>query len=494
MLPRLEFQLPEWTERDFLPLRGAEEKLKKVGSGSGQSSPRFRRACDLLKRLASAGDSTGLRRAIDDTLHVRAYTFLLYSEVEFAKQVGVSSDMLARVRDVREPMTKLSLLQMIRAYFERFDTIGGDEGLPAWTDFLQEQLAYLARRDGHSDLQTYAEQRGRLFSPSAPYRLVKAAREQNIDFDGLIRRFHLGSFTGGVFLSRCQNIYYLETIRNIPVGADDPVLKEVCKPAVFNSNYIPGKLLGLEVLETLIDRSPDGEVSEPWQNVILSIAGDPRVPRSNPNYQKWWSLLGEHRVSKVRGWLSRFDLKLFLDVLEQSARDGKIDDMERMFKPRKAFMEGLLESGAVSESRLFLGSYAEHYVRKQYKREELPAFTRVHSPQTSMIYLNLGGKVHMIEGSHSFRLKLLDKLPSNQKIRNYDIRAIDDSYLRSQLMFDYRREYGDTDEGLELTHDVHFNWQRKAIAYLKYKGVQVEAGRLIHPDQYRAFKKKVGAV
>ncbi|WOX05952.1 EH signature domain-containing protein [Microbulbifer pacificus] len=494
MLPILAFDLPEWTENDFAPLRKAEKKMKEIGSGSGESSPRFRRACELLRKLASVREIDAIHRAISDTLHVRAYTFLLYSDEQFARCVGVGAGCLSRMRAVREPMTKLSLLQLVRAYFNHFDSISNEEELSAWSDFIQEQLAPQARRGGQTDLAVYAEHRGELFSPFAPYRLVKAARKQQIDFDGLIRRYHLGTFSGGVFLSRCQNIYYLETIRNIPVGENDPVLQEVVKPSVCNSNYIPGKLLGLEVLEILIDRSPQGEVSQAWQNAILSIAGDPRVPRSNPSYQKWWSLLGDERVSKVRGWLSRFDLKLFLDVLEQSARDGKIDDMERMFKPRKAFMEGLLESGVVSESRLFLGDYAEHYLKRQYKREELPAYTRVHSRQTSMIYLNLAGSVHMIEGSHSFRLKLLDKLPSNQKVRNYDIRTIDDSYLRSQLMFDYHREYGASEEVLELTHDVHFNWQRKAIAYLKYKGVKAEPAKLIHPDQYRAFKQKVGVI
>ena len=494
MLPILEFVLPEWSENDFAPLRHAEKKMKEIGVGSAESSPRFRRACELLRKLASVRDVEAIQRAISDTLHVRAYTFLLYSDEHFAKRIGVGAGFLSRIRAVREPMTKLSLLQLIRAYFNHFDSVCNEEELSSWSDFMQEQLAPQARSGGHTDLAVYAEQRGELFSPFAPFRLVKAARKQQIDFDGLIRRYHLGTFSGGVFLNRCQNIYYLETIRNLPVGEDDPVLHEVVKPSVCNSNYIPGKLLGLEVLEILIDRSPQGEVSQAWQNAILSIAGDPRVPRSNPSYQKWWSLLGDQRVTKVRGWLSRFDLKLFLDVLEQSARDGKIDDMERMFKPRKAFMEGLLESGLVSESRLFLGNYAEHYLKKQYKREELPAYAKVQSPQTSMIYLNLAGSVHMVEGSHSFRLKLLDKLPSNQKVRNYDIRVIDDSYLRSQLMFDYRREYGASEEALELTHDVHFNWQRKAIEYLKYKGVKAEPAKLIHPEQYRAFKRKVGAI
>src|SRR5690554_8060104 len=99
-------------------------------------------------------------------------------------------------------------------------------------------------------------------------------------------------------------------------------------------------MLGHAALEILIDRAASGLVSQAWQNTILTIAGDSRVPRTSSDYQRWWPILGEDRQAVVRGWFSRFDLRLFVEVLEQSA-SGETD-IERMFRPRKKSMEGLL--------------------------------------------------------------------------------------------------------------------------------------------------------
>ena len=36
---------------------------------------------------------------------------------------------------------------------------------------------------------------------------------------------------------------------------------------------------------------------------IMSIAGDPRIPKDHPLFQKWWSLLDRHLHNIVIGWL-----------------------------------------------------------------------------------------------------------------------------------------------------------------------------------------------
>src|SRR5690606_913390 len=136
--------------------------------------------------------------------------------------------------------------------------------------------------------------------------------------------------------------------------------------------------------EILIDRSAGRPISQSWQSAILSIAGDPRVPKTSRNFQRWWVLLGEKRIGLMRGWLSRLDLKLFLKLLEQSAKDGSVSDMERMFESRRLFMEGLVEQGLVTNSRLFLSAHAEAYLKSNFNKDELPEYARVLSPQTSM--------------------------------------------------------------------------------------------------------------
>jgi len=278
----------------------------------------------------------------------------------------------------------------------------------------------------------------------------------------------------------------------MPLGEDNQLLAEIIKPQVFNSPH-QERALGHSILEIIIDRSSGKELSDSWQRVILSIAGDPRVPKSHSKYQKWWVILGERRVALVRGWLSRFDLSLFLKVLEQSAKDGSHHDMERMFKPRKAFIEGLEKSELIAESRLFLSHYAESYLRKHYRQEELPNYARVTSNDTSMIYLNINNKVHMIEGSHSFTLKLMDQIPSRCRVNDYDLKVVSNEELRSAVGHQYRNEFNTETGILEAIHDIHLNWQHKAINFLRSNGLQISASEVIEVDRHREFKAKFGA-
>jgi len=494
MLPKLNFQLPEWKESDFVAVKEASDKLRRLAGDAGKASPRFLKAQEYLKQRFSQGGSDLALTGITDALHARAFVHLIDNDERFSVPGIVNERLLERIESVRNPISSLTLIQLIRVFFMRFDTVSEAAGLDTWCQFLQRSLSRYRNAKGGGVLQNLAFLAHELFRANGPERVVNQAYAQQIDFDGLVHRFGLQEYSGGVYLHRCRNLYYIQTLKALEPGASDPVLAELCKPSVYGAKFSDGRFLGHEILEILIDRSPQSGITEAWQQVILTIAGDPRVPKTSIKYQRWWSSIGDARIAKVRGWLSRLDLKVFLEVLEQAAKDGAESDMERMYKPRKAFMEGLLDQDLVSDSRLFLGANAHSYITKNYQPEDLPAYAKVNSPKTSMIYLNIAGKVHMVEGSHSFKIKLLDRLPERQKVTSYDKKIFSDGYFRSELMFDYLREFGHSNEALEMAHDVHFNWQKRAFAYFVYRGVKVDSLKMIHSDQRRAFKKKVGVI
>lgn len=489
---QLEINLPAWDERQFHVIRKAEKKIAGVKRKAGNGSDGFKNAWRKLIQVSLRGESHKLTDHINSPIEVRAFTYLLAASDEFSESVRLSSSMLDHLLSVRSPLTRLSLTQLIRAFFVRFDLLADKKDIEGWCEFIKQQLANINTGSGASELKRYTQYKDIIFSPYGPSKVVKFSQRENIDFDGMLPRFGLTGFADGRFLTLCRYQYYLETLKSIPVGEKHAVLAEMCKSEVLNSPYTHEKQLGHVILEILIDRSEGSSISQSWQNTILTIAGDPRVPKSSPNYQQWWVLLGEKRISLMRGWLSRFDLKLFLKVLEQSAKDGGNSDMERMFESRKIFMEGLLEQGLVVESRLFLSGYAEVYLRRHYDRRELPEYARVLSHQTSMIYLNLSGRVHMLEGSHSFRLKLFDRLPSAAKLSDYGVKVVDDSDLRSAIIHQYEHEFDDATGYRDLTHDIHLNWQNKAINFLKKKRLSVEPGKLISKKRYREYKAKFG--
>lgn len=491
-LPPLEINLPHWEEHQFQHIRKAEQKLTSVKRKAGIGSDEFKNACRRLLEVVLGGQGQTLPDQIKSAIDVRAFTFLLSSSDEFANKVKLSRVLLDHLLSVRSPLSRLTLTQLIRAFLVRFDQVADNTAIEDWSEFIKYQLGQIDSGRGSSELKSQAKYKDIIFSPYGPSRAVKFARREEIDFDGMLVRFALTGFADGRFLTLCRYQYYLETLKSLPVGEEHPVLAEICKPEVANSPYTPDKQLGHVLLEVLIDRSEGTPISQSWQSTVLTIAGDPRVPKSSPNYQQWWALLGEKRISLMRGWLSRFDLTLFLKVLEQSAKDGRNSDMERMFESRKVFMEGLLKLGLVVESRLFLSGDAESYLRRHFDRKELPEYARVSSQQTSMIYLNLSGKVHMLEGSHSFKLKLFDRLPASAQLSDYGIKVVGDSDLRSSIVYQYGYEFGDSDGYRDLTHDVHLNWQHKAISFLNKNGVSVEPGELISQNRYREYKYKFG--
>ncbi|HAW19792.1 MAG TPA: hypothetical protein DCX14_06380 [Flavobacteriales bacterium] len=492
LLP-LNFELRSWKDHDFRGFVNARAKLEKIGAGAGKSSDRFKKAREKLETAALQGGASRVIRQMAESIDARALADLLATDKGFVQRVHVTTDLLGRLESLKSPMSRLALAQLIRAYFVHYDEATLEGGLEHWSHFIRRQLKSISTNSGAGDFKAYALNADNLFQTDGPRRVVQQALDLGIDFDNVSRRYGLSGLSDSRYLTLCRYQYYLQTLNELEIGADHPVLAEVCSDDVANAQYSEGKLLGHAILETLIDRTAGGTISKSWQTTVLSIAGDPRVPKTHASYQKWWALLGDERIARMRGWLSRLDLKIFLKILEQSAKDSGNEEMERMFVSRKYFMEGLLNQGLVTDSRLFLSAEASHYVTRNYKSAELPSFARVMSPSTSMIYLNVAGKVHVIEGSHSFRLKLMNRLPKAANIINYGVDQFQDSALRSNILAQYYREFADGERPLEVTHDIHLNWQNKAIRHMRDAGISIEVGKMIARSRIRDYKAKFGS-
>ena len=491
-LPSISFDLPEWHESQFKQIRAAEKTLNKIASSAGTSSNKFNNSIYRMMNLVVKERVSDPTRLMSSPICVRAFTYLLSTEPVFAKALKLSKATFDHIRTIRNPMSRLSLTQMIRAYIVNFDLYVNQDVLMEWSTFIQNELLNLPLSQGVSQLQIYRDNDQLIFLPYAPSIIVRRAHEEKLDLDRMIEKLGLTGYADSRFLQICQYQYYLETLKSLAKGQEHPILAEIVKTSVVNSPYEDNKLLGHAILEILIDRSDASYISPAWQRVVLEIAGDPRVPKSSSRYLQWWSLLGNERIAKVRGWLSSFDLKLFLETLEQSAKETKNADMERMFGDRKVFMEGLLKQGLVTNSRLFLSRAAESFLKSAYKKEELPEYARVDSRDTSMIYLNLAGQIHMIEGSHSFQIKFMDKLPDKLYVANYSRTRFSDTELRTMPKNHYYKQFGNDDGYAEFTHQGYLNWQHKAITYLQEKNIKLEVGKLIPKDSYRRYKEKFG--
>jgi hypothetical protein len=482
----LSFKLREWTERDFTRLRKAALSLDKLDKNVGISEDRFKALCAQFKRLAEARKFTELEKAIKRSTDVRVVSTLWLEDKEFRAYFPIYGELLNRFLLGRKRLSLLAMMSLLELYFKEFDHLSSQK--EELEGFLKSELGKVTNKD--SDLSRLAKYRYKIFSTNGPKWMVKKAKTKGIDLDNLQTNLGLQAFGQGRYMTLARTHYYLDTLKTIdPKDIDNPVLIELEKYDVFSAPYSETRRIGHEVLSILIDRVSGNNVPEHWRSLVLSIAGDPRVASSSNKYQTWWLLLEEAQVRKVRGWLSKFDLKLFLEALKESAKDANASDIERMFTDRKNFMEGLDNQELILESRLFLSRTAETYILRHYKKSELPTYALSGSSQTSVIYLNVNG-VHMVEGSHSFTLKLMDKLPIKTNILNYSKVKFTDADFRTNISYDYYHEYNNF--GVEEIRHDKLIWQNKAINFLDEHGVNVNVEDLLSKELYKQYKRRFG--
>ena len=492
---KLDFTLFNWEERDFVSIRKNTKALSSMAQSVGESSQRFQRVRSELL-MASRQDFAALHRRIEKPIDVRALSDLLCSQNQSEQTIQLTTELVDLLTKPKAHLSTLTLTRLITAYCSRYDQFGNPDGLKALGILLQSQLEKRQRLSHTSQVSLYAKHRSILFSGNAQKVLADRARSSG-SFEKTIREMGLSTQSHGRLVTLARAYYYVDGLKKLPVGEESPLLEKVTLPEIYNAPLDKEKLIGHAVLHILISRANSDSVSDFWRNAILSIAGDPRVPHSNPRYQKWWSRLKPELVQKVYGWLAGFDLKLFLDALEQYGKDEQDRVLQRMYPARKRFLEGLLKQNLVTNTRLFISRHMEHYLKKSYKPDELPAYAIVKSDQRSMIYLNVGG-VHIIEGSHNRAMYGVPQIPKSSQILNPSIREFQERSLGRGLLEQFEVEFknkyqalGDLyRDQLEVQHKPDkFYWEHIAIEYLKSQKVMVDVEALFTKTNYHMYKR-----
>ncbi|MBI9113238.1 EH signature domain-containing protein [Maridesulfovibrio ferrireducens] len=261
----------------------------------------------------------------------------------------------------------------------------------------------------------------------------------------------------------------------------------------YEAPFDDGNMLGHQVLQILIDKGMKGgeRLPENWLEVVLSIAQDPRVPTGNSSFRKWWSVMGPQRTDWIRNQLSSLDLKVFLDVLEDYAESSGKDDIKRMFPARKKFLEGLFDLKMVVNSRLFLGGEAVSFLKRSYNDKSLPHYAKQSDSDKAIIYLNLGN-LHMIEGTHSFPLIMMDDLPPSSNVMSYEHDWFSKDDLNRRLLVahdELRVKKTSMLPNDYIRHYPNLTWQHKALMAMKKYGVHVNPGNVLTRLDHNDFIK-----
>jgi hypothetical protein len=475
-LNSLPFNLPEkpFTKaaETFLNL---ETELKKLVKRAGTDNDKFKIAWRKLYNTVQAKQS--IEQALTTKIDIRALGIALTSD--FKEKIIITNDVLNKIDKIADKPSTLFIENFFQYYLNDFTKINNIEYASHWL---------IQARKMRKLTQWYDE---KLISSDGAKWVAEQAITKNKDFDQVIHELELDQYQSGDFMESAQRIYYVEQLKSIPANQPNDLLVEVQKKDVYQSRFDQSELLGHKILKILIERAPSENIHESWLNAIMAIAGDPRIPKSHQRYIIWWSHIPAHFIAKVRGWLSRLDLKLFLEALEDFSNSSYDPEMRRMYPSRKRFLEGLYDKKLIQNTRLYMSRKMAHFLKNNYKSEHLPDFSIVADGDKSIIYVDLGD-AHILEGSHSCYLWIYKALDPSATV--FDYGKTQETY--NGLTAGLDRKMWDKGVGAlaNITHNpANFSWQRKAIETLADLRVPVTIKDVLTPEDYRTYVRRFGA-
>jgi len=476
----MKFFLSDDTYRNNIKvLERLTAEQRSIARRAGTDNPKFefswRNLCELL-----AQDRFD-KFQIENRFDIRALSIALTSEKELKQAITITSNLLKSIKATLPNGSNLFIESLYQFFLSDFDSIKDPDEVGAW--LYQERS-----RKGLSD-----DQEKNLLCADGPSFLAKQAINRNVQFDQQLEYLALDYYAKGDFVNRAQSIYFVEQLQNIPVNQPHDLLEEVSKSEVSGSRYNSNDLIGHVALRIIIQRAPATDVHESWQNAVLAIAGDPRVPKNHPRYIKWWSQLSENLSKKVQGWLSKLDLKLFLEALEDYSQSHMNSDMMRMFPARKNFLEGMQEAGVILHTKLYLSKKADQYIRKNYRKDHIPDYSIVDDGDISVIYAELPGG-HMVEGSHNCRIWFYLDLHESAPVLHFGKQRVMYRDLTGGLNASMTRHGCEAYDFFAHHSNETFGWQNKAVNTLQEMGVNIRASDVISEDDYNLYKRLYGVV
>lgn len=494
-LPRIDNRPSAWPAPVIEGWIELTEKAKRMNAKVG-SSDAFEQVLKKMRDMARTGRLDGLPALLRRRMGARALASL-WADDKSVRSRLLTVRQLDLLMEAQQPrLTRLTLTQLVHLYFKEFDHL--DDVEAGLLEQLQQHL--------HDQLQCMPEPKQPLFAKdllsvlrhegswlldlNGPQHLARHVRERGWELGETFADYGLEGFDVGRYADICRAHFYLETLRGLQPGKWDPVLDELLKPSVSKAPYEDGKRIGHVALEILIDRAGE-EPSESWLNFILNLAGDPRIASSASNYQEWWRPLGEARIQKVRSWLVKFDLRLFLRAVEQYGIETGNYDLQKMFPARKQFLEGLDRLKLVRNARLMLGKTALQSVRKILDSDVLTSFVRMDGNMSdkAVIYLDCGD-FHLVEGSHNFRVWVYLTQPS-AVLLSYEVGTFSHADLIKTIPEDFKNLYPDLPVGA-YHHHPPLTWQNKVFQFLGDNGIGLDIEQLLTRQDYKAYLAKFG--
>ena len=460
--------------------------LRHMTKAGGALSKSFSDSCMVLRNIEEHQQLVDL---INKPILIRACIYLWLEEVEFIKSKPVDHETLQKFNRIKPQIGYINLINLIQIFFRHYDHCGDLDSL---SNFLLKQLRQLNDKTVVGVVSSLHANKDRIFHGKGHRKVVEKAESDGTKLTDTMKELGIDETYEGRFKELAVGFYYIKKLGALDpnLSVEQSILDEVSAADVSEMPY-EGRLLGHSAIEALVNNAIGRriELPEHWLQTILSIAGDPRIPRTDERYRKWWAQMPAEIIDLVYERLSGFDLKLFLEVLENFAARSGDDALARMFPKRRLFLEGLLKQKLIRRSRLFISRDAHYYLRRNYKQEMLPTYAKLNDPNTSIIYLKLD-RAHIVEGSHNHRFWIYTEIPENSAPNNYE-----QSVFRKRELYDLNKSTGwnrlsQNDDTWYTTHNGF--WQGKILAQFRKLGIKVNPEQVLERSDYHRFRYEYG--
>lgn len=491
-LPEPTFSIPHWPDRI---VKDWHKKAQQVASASTGAQGGFAvqaLRCRLVE-LADGGKHDILHKELARNKVARRLLAQLWLEDTNFRDRTLSVATLRVLINQTGPISASVLVRLLNLYFREFDQLvpsaSDRRTFNELTSMLRNEVQEKprAKKKSNDIISIVAKHKDLLLGIDAPANLVKKTKTSKKTLADFLKKENLDRIVTGRFRTLCFAIYYIERLKEIPIGQSDPVLGELLDESISTAPFSKSKRVGHRALEVLIDRCGNEQPSDCWLAFILDMAGDPRVVNGRA-FADWWQPLGQERVARVRGWLSKLDIKVFLEALDDISKAYGKEDMRRMLPARKRFIEGLSDAGWLRQSRLALG----HEIAAGVRRRLGSVAGRIHfmgydKSDTAILILDCGDFI-IVEGSHSFRVWVYLANPAGNVLFDYGVAEIDHQGLIHRLPAAYKKEY----PGLPyeaVRHHPNIRWQYDVLCFLAKHGIWVDPEFVLDSSDYSVMTR-----
>ena len=251
------------------------------------------------------------------------------------------------------------------------------------------------------DVVKWQQHRRILFTPAGPQGVARSA-VANETSPALMARFAVPN--AGRFTECLRQELLLNGLRGAPFGQEVSALTEI--EAVRSERASSSLLMGAAALQIIVQRVAwEGKRrwSGDWPKWITRLGCDPRYGRATAEGAKWWGWATDDELRLAQQGITGLTLRFFVEFLQRSLQGT---NAEPQFTLRSRFLIGLYEAGKIQSARLALHSTAYYHLDPKYRDGWSVARLSTTTDETSMICLRCVNDIFIIEGTHTFGLRI----------------------------------------------------------------------------------------